>query len=258
MIIQSVERAASILALFSSARTFLGISEIAAALKLNKGTVWGLVTTLEQNRFLQQDPETHKYTVGPRLFELGMVYAGGLEINAKASRPVQQLANRTAFYARVGVWEAGAVLITLLALPKSEDAFSHQIGPRVPAYCSGVGKALLAYLEPPELEAYLRQTPLVRYTQTTIVDVKKLLQDAEKTRQRGYSINRQEMIPGIAALGAPVFDRKHALAGAISISNAPEIILGERMPQLAHELLCTASEVAREMGHYQNVAGMQG
>ena len=56
---------------------------------------------------------------------------------------------------------------------------------------------------------------------------------------------------GRAALGAPVVDRKHALAGTISISNT------SAWPQLAHELLCTASEVAREMGHYQNVADMQ-
>src|SRR5208283_4178690 len=127
MIIQSVDRALGILSLFGSTGTFLGISEIAAAMDLNKGTVWGLVTTLDQNGFLRQDPVTHKYTVEPRLFELGIVYSTGLEINEQASRPVQQLANRTGLNARVGVFEGGMVLTTLMALPKSEDSFSHQL-----------------------------------------------------------------------------------------------------------------------------------
>ncbi len=257
MIIQSVDRALGILSLFGSTGTFLGISEIAAALELNKGTVWGLVTTLEQNGFLRQDPETHKYTIGPRLFELGIVYSTGLEINEQASRPVQQLANRTGLNARVGVFEGGMVLTTLMALPKSEDSFSHQLGPRIPAYCSGVGKAILAYLPPDELKEYLRNVKLVRHTPTTIVDPKLLLQDLEKTRERGYAINREEMIPGVAALGTPVFSSKRRLAGAISVSHSSKVLLAERCEEFAQELLCTASEIARAMGYYLSAENMQ-
>jgi len=77
-------------------------------LKLNKGTVWGLVTTLEQRRFLQQDPATRKYSVGPKIFELGTVYLSHVEINAKASRPLHRLASRTGLNGHVGIWESGA------------------------------------------------------------------------------------------------------------------------------------------------------
>lgn len=257
MIIQSVNRALGILSLFGSTATFLGISEIAAAMKLNKGTAWGLVTTLEEDGFLRQDPETLKYTIGPRLFELGMVYASGLEINAQASRPVQQLANRTGLNARVGVFEGGMVLTTLMALPKSHDSLSHQLGPRIPAYCSGVGKAMLAYLPADELKEYLHHTKLVRHTPTTIVDAKLLLQDLEETRERGYSINREEMIPGVAALGTPVFSRKRHLAGAISVSHSSKVLLGDRCKAFAQELLSTASEIARAMGYYLSTDNMQ-
>jgi DNA-binding IclR family transcriptional regulator len=250
MLIQSVDRAADIISLFSSSRTFLGITEIASALKLNKGTVWGLVTTLEKRGFLQQDQGTRKYTIGPKLYELGMVYIAGLEINSKASRPAHRLASRTGLNARIGIWEHGAVLITLLALPKAEDSMSHQIGPRTPAYCSGVGKALLAYLEPRELKSYLKDEPLDRHTVTTIVSPEKLLKDLKKTRERGYSIAREEMIPGVAALGAPIFRRTQELAGAISISGSPETVLGERMEKFADEVVRTAAEISREMGYY--------
>jgi DNA-binding IclR family transcriptional regulator len=185
------------------------------------------------------------------------VYSSGLEINAQASRPVQQLANRTGLNARVGVYEGGMVLTTLMALPKSEDSLSHQLGPRVPAYCSGLGKAMLAYLPPHELKEYLHHTKLVRHTPTTIVDLKLLRQDLEKTRERGYAINREEMIPGVAALGTPVFSGKRRLAGAISVSHSSKVLLGKRCEEFAQELLCTASEIARAMGYYLSTENMQ-
>ena len=78
----------------------------------------------------------------------------------------------------------------------------------------------------------------------------KLLKDLNKTRERGYSIAREEMIPGVAALGAPIFRRGHELAGAISISGSPEVVLGERMEKFADELVRTAAEISRDMGYY--------
>lgn len=249
MNIQSVQRATDIISLFSKAPNRLGITEIAAALKLNKGTVWGLVTTLERQQFLQQDAATRKYGVGPKLFELGMVYVGGLEINARAARHVQGLADRTKLDARIGIWDNGTVLITFLAVPRSEDHISHQIGPRVPAYCSGIGKALLANLDPARLKDYLKDVELQRHTRATLTSREALRADLEATRERGYSISREEMIPGLAALGAPVFGRGRELVGALSISETPRIVLGKRLERLGYELGCAAADISREMGY---------
>ena len=210
--------------------------------------MWGLVTTLERQQFLQQDAATRKYGVGPKLFELGMVYVGGLEINAKGARHAQGLADRTKLDARIGVWDGGTVLITYLAVPRSEDHISHQIGPRVPAYCSAIGKALLANLEPARLKEYLRGVDLQRHTRDTIVSREALRADLEETRKRGYSISREEMIPGLAALGAPIFGRNRELVGGISISEAPRIVLGKRLERFGYELCCAASDISREMG----------
>jgi DNA-binding IclR family transcriptional regulator len=249
MNIQSVQRATDIISLFCKAPGRLGITEIATALKLNKGTVWGLVTTLEQQQFLQQDAATRKYGVGPRLFELGMVYVGGLEINAKGARLVQGLADRTKLEARIGIWDNGSVLITFLAVPRSEDQISHQIGPRVPAHCSAIGKALLANIGPAQLREYLPTAELLRHTRGTIVNRDTLRADLEATRERGYSISREEMIPGLAALGAPIFGRSRELVGAISISAAPRVVLGKRLERFSDELTRTASDISREMGY---------
>jgi DNA-binding IclR family transcriptional regulator len=250
MIIQSVKRATDIISLFTSSQTSLGVTQIAALLGLNKATVWGLITTLEQQGFLQQDTDTLKYGVGPKLFELGMVYVGSLEINAKASRLAHALASRTGLNVRIGIWDGGGVLVTLLALPKTGDSFSHQLGPRVPAHCSGIGKALLAYLEPDELQAYLSQTELERYTRTTIVSVEKLLKDLESTRERGYAISSEEMVPGLVALAAPIFGKTKKLVGAMSISYSPTNGTSKHVDKVAADLLSTAAEISRQMGYY--------
>ncbi len=249
MNIQSVQRATDIISLFCRSPARLGITEIAAALNLNKGTVWGLVTTLERQQFLQQDAATRKYGVGPKLFELGMVYVGGLEINARGARHAQGLADRTKLDARIGIWDNGTVLITFLAVPRSEDHISHQIGPRVPAYCSAIGKALLAHLEAPRLKEYLRDVPLQRHTRATLMSREALRADLDATRERGYSISREEMIPGLAALGAPIFGRNRELVGAISISETPRLVLGKRLERLGYELGCAAADISREMGY---------
>lgn len=249
MIIQSVQRATDIISLFCKSPQRLGVTEIAAALKLNKGTAWGLVTTLEQQGFLQQDPATRKYGVGPRLFELGMVYVGNLQINAKGARTAQNLADRTGLTTRIAIFDNGAVLITYLAVPRSEDYMSHQIGPRVPAYCSAIGKAMLANLEPARLKEYLRTVELLPYTRNTIVDRKQLRADIEKTRERGYAITREEMTPGLAALGAPIFGANRELVGAISVSETPGVVLGKRMEKLGYELMRAAADISREMGY---------
>lgn len=249
MNIQSVQRATDIISLFCTSAQRLGVTEIAAALGLNKGTAWGLLTTLERQGFLQQDPDTRKYGVGARLFELGMVYVSHLEINVKGARPTQNLAARTGLTARIGIFDSGSVLLTHLAVPRSEDYLSHQIGPRSPAYCSAIGKAMLAHMLPSDLEHYFSTVDLVAHTRNTITDLAQLRKDIEAVRERGYSITREEMIPGLAALGAPVFGRDRRLEGAISISETPEIVLGKRMEKLGYDLTRAAADISREMGY---------
>jgi DNA-binding IclR family transcriptional regulator len=247
MIIQSVQRATDIISLFCKSSRQLGITEIATALNLNKGTTWGLVTTLEQQQFLQQDPDTRKYSVGPKLFELGMIYVSNLEINIKAAHPAQALADRTKLTVRIGIFDNDSVLITYVAVPR--DYQSHQIGPRVPAYCSAIGKALLANIEPSKSDEYLQRVTIVQHTRNTIKTREQLRADIEETRNRGYSIAREEMIAGLAAMGAPIFGRNRDLVGAISISESPGLVLGKGAENLSYDLTRTAANISREMGY---------
>jgi IclR family transcriptional regulator, KDG regulon repressor len=227
----------------------MGVAQISRNLSLSKGTVHGLVRTLVQHGFLTQDPTTRKYRLGLRIHELGMVLAGTLELNLKAAGPCQQLAKRSHLIARVAIWDGDAVVITLNIYPAARPVLPHQIGPRVHAYCSATGKAVLAFLDDGSLKAYLDRTKLVPFTPCTITTRKQLLEDLRGVRERGYSIDREEAVEDLACIGAPLFERNNIISGSLSLSGPPGRVLGRRMATLAEALINTAAEISRNMGY---------
>lgn len=249
MAIQSVQRAIDILSHFSFSRPSLGIGELSRLMGLPKATVHGLVQTLLKNRLLQQDPETRKYRLGFKVFELGAVVGNTLEINRKAAEPLYALARRTRLEARVAVWDGGAVLLTMGAAVRSQ-AFLTRIGPRMPAYCSASGRVFLANLKTDELKDYLNRTRFVRYTPATITDPDQLLRELDKTRARGYAVNREELRPGVVAFAAPVLDRTGEIIAAVSVSSSPDPVLKKREKSLVGELLKSAMIISRELGYF--------
>ena len=251
--ILSVEKAIGILSLFSFSQPRWGISEIAKAMGLPKGTTHNLVSTLTSAGFLQQDPETRRYSLGPKLFTLGSIMVGTLEINQKASAPAHRLAEQTGLICRVAIWDTDAALITLNVSRQDTEATAARIGPRVAAYCSALGRALLAHLDPPLLEAYLRELKPVAYTPRTLVTKAKIKKEILETRARGYARNNQELAPARASLAVPLFQGGGALAASISLTGGESDLFGERQPPLVEALLKTAAEISRYMGFYPSL-----
>jgi len=248
--IQSVNRAITILSLFSHRRPRLGITEISRILNLPKGTVHGLVRTLLNAGFLQQDPATRKYQLGLKLYEMGITLAVNLEINQKAVGLANKLAKSVSLVSRIAIWDGDSALITLNVDPRSNSLFVHQIGPRIPAYCSSVGKAILAFLNNEELNAYLSRTELIPYTPKTITQKERLLNELEETRQRGYSIDQEETTLGLVCIGAPIFGKGGHLEASISLSGDPGRFRKKQLKGLCEKLIKTAGEISRSMGYF--------
>lgn len=250
MIIQSVDRALEILSLFSYAKPRWGITELAAAMSLPKGTIHNIVSTLDSAGFLKKDEETRKYCLGPKLFSLGTIMGGTLEINQRALGPAHNLVEITGLISRVAIWDHDAALLTLEVAPHNYTALAQRIGPRVAAYCSALGKSLLAFLTGAEIEAYLDRTELTPFTPNTISRRDALQQELERTRKRGYAVNNEEIALGRASLAAPVFGRDQRIAGAISQAGNVNQILGSEMDSLSQTLKATAGEISMALGYY--------
>jgi IclR family KDG regulon transcriptional repressor len=247
--IQSIQRALQILNLFSLNEPSFGISEMSRLLNLSKGTVQGIVRTLLQEGLLLQEEETRKYRLGVKLYELGITSAGSLEVNQRASRPAHELSVRTGMHVRVAIQHDDSAIVTLDAYPRSEPFLFRTIGPRTPLYCTALGKAILAFMDTDELNAYLERTQLVTYTSNTITDKDKLLKELEETRRRGYSINHEEHIFGRAAVGAPILGRLGKLVASLCIVDNPSKILSKQIGDLAKAAEQTAVEILMNMGY---------
>jgi len=249
-IIQSVTRALRILNLFSLTRPQMGITEISRALDLHKGTVQGLVRTLADQGFLEQDFSSKKYQLGPKLYELGIIRAGSLEINQKASIPAHQLALRTKRSVGIAIWDKNSVLVTMDVYPRSQPFLSRQFETRIPPYCTSLGKALLAFLDKEDLNVYLKQAVLLPYTPKTITNKSKLIKELEEIRAKGFALNREEHILGRTGIGAPIFGRQKRLVGAIYLACAAGQD-GENITKYAEDVKATALEISRHMGYFE-------
>ncbi len=254
MTIQSVKRALNILSLFSSSQSTLGIADISRMMGLPKPTVHGLVQTLHDEGFISQDVQTRKYSVGLKVVELGVLLAGNLKINQIAADLVQQLALNTQQNARIAIWDADSMLISQNLFPAIEFTQFQQIGPRVPAYCTGIGKAVLSTLTAARMDEYLEKTPLFRFTPHTITERGPLLRCLEEARENGYAMEKGELLQGLGCVAVPVFDFTGDAVGAISVSGTPDILVKKLLADIVSQLIPIGIEVSRRMGHRPEVS----
>jgi len=250
MQIQSVSRAIDILGLFSQDRPRMGVTEIAKALMLNTATAFGLITTLQQRGLLVKDPESKRYGLGPRLFELGTIQLWSQRLYQVGVYPVHRLSEAANKSTRLYSWEKGDMLLILQVFHPSENfPFGGAFSPKLPLYCSGAGKAILAWLPEVELTDYLKRTKLHPFTSSTISDKNVLKRELKKIRKKGYSADREEFMKGINCIAMPIFDFSNRPVGAVSISVDSDDFANHGVDSLERELRFTSIEISRSMGH---------
>ena len=250
MQIQSVSRAIDILNLFTQDKPRMGVTEIAKALELNTGTAFGLINTLQQKGLLVKDPESKKYGLGVKLFELGTMRLWSTRLYQVGVYPVHRLSEGTQKSTRLFSWEKGNMLLILQVFHPSEHfPFGAAFSPILPLYCTGAGKAILAWLPEAELSDYLKKTKLRPYTSRTIAEKRALERELKKIRKRGFSIDQEEFLKGINCIAMPVFDYSNKPAGAVSVSVDPEYFANQASASLERELLFASMEISRSMGY---------
>ena len=143
--IQSIERAAAILRLLSGRTRRLGVVDIAGELGLSKGTVHGLLRTLQHVGFIEQDSESGKYQLGAALLHMGSSYLDGNELRTRALNWSDSLATRTREAVRIGTLHEHQVLIVHHVFRPDDSLQTLDVGTLLPAHATALGKVLLAH-----------------------------------------------------------------------------------------------------------------
>ena len=166
--IQSIERAAAILRLLSGRSRRMGVVEIAGQVGLPKTTVHGILRTLRDVGFVEQDPETGKYQLGAALLHMGSSYLDGNELRTRALNWSDSLASRSHESVRIGTLHEGRVLIVHHVFRPDDSLQVLDVGTLLPAHATALGKALLA--ESQYIASRSRAAGLDRFTPATVTD----------------------------------------------------------------------------------------
>ncbi len=247
--IQSIDRALNVLECFTNGRQELGVTEISKLLGLHKSTVYGILTTLECRRYLEQNPETGKYKLGLKLFELGNLVQDGMDLKVIAGPFLQRLVEEHGETVHLVIMDQGeAVYIDKRESPQSMRMVS-QVGKRLPCHCTGVGKMLLAFLPEEALDAFIREKGLVRFTNNTITDPDTLKEHLRQVRQRGYAIDNQEITDGLTCVAAPIRNHTGNVIAAMSVAG-PSIRIGpEKIDSIIPSVTKAAEELSAKLGY---------
>jgi DNA-binding IclR family transcriptional regulator len=246
--IQSIERAAAILRLLSGRTRRLGVVEMAGQLGLPKGTVHGILRTLQAVGFVEQDRDSGKYQLGAALLHIGSSYLDANELRTRALNWADSLATQSGESVRIGTLHEKQILIVHHVFRPDDSRQALEVGSLVPAHASALGKALLAHHR--YLVAELESAPLPSYTPDTITDVAQLERELDQIRDLGWASEVGELLSRVASIAAPIQDRRGVMVGAISISGPIDRLCDKRRPrvELVGFVLEAARTVSRELG----------
>jgi IclR family KDG regulon transcriptional repressor len=249
-----LDRIVDILNCFSDQHAERSFTDIICQVRLNKSTVYRLLEAMREYDLIATDRSTGKYFLGMRLFELGMVSIGRLEIGKVATPLLETLVDRVGETAHLGVLDGYEAVYIAKVESRLPFRIPSDIGRRYPAYCTGVGKALLAHLPEEKLESYLTHTPLRGFTRNTITSPIELKRHFQQIRTQGYAIDNQEIDEGLRCVGAPIRDHSGKVVAAISIAGSATRITKRNVREMASYVIATAESISRQLGYGSNGA----
>lgn len=249
--VQSLERGLQVLRCFTPAKPTLSLQEIADKLGIPKGSAFRMVATLEALGYLVQDPETKRYRVDIGVLDLGFTYLAGLGYPDVALPHLQKLAHETQESASMAVLDDLDVVYVARASIQRVMSINLSIGSRLPAYCTSLGKVLLAHLDEKTLEERLRRLGQPqKLTPYTIADPETLRRHLVEIRHKGYAINDQELELGLRSVAAPVRDARGEVVAAINVSTvAARVSVADIERQVVPKLLRCAATISAQLGH---------
>ena len=232
-LIQSVDRALSIVDYIAQSREELGLTELSKKTGLNKGTSYGLLNTLEKHGYVSLDPNTKKYRLGYHLAQLGVQVAGMLDVRREAKPYMDELVKKYHASVQLGISADDEVLYVSTSISAHFSLpIACQVGLRSPFYCSGVGKAIMAYWSDDVLTRYLSSHPLAPRTPHTITDPEALKKELSLIREQGYALDQEENQMGVISFSAPIF----SLGGEVTSALSCGILSAECTPKLTYDL----------------------
>jgi len=246
--VDAAAKALELLSVFSFREPRLSLADLAARTGIPRATAFRLLSTLEQSGFLAKDHGA--YQLGIKCFVLGNIVAGGLDLRETAHPHLVALRDQTRETTQIAIldhWQV--VYLERMIAPYPVGFMRSRAGAILPAYCTALGKTLLAFMPEAEVEAWAMTQKFPALTPNTITSARRLLKELRIIRDRGYGIDEEEREKGVRCLAAPIRNHHGDVVAAVSIAGPidrlPRELAGSA---IASAVVATARAISIDLG----------
>jgi DNA-binding IclR family transcriptional regulator len=253
-VLRSLNLSLDVLELLAKEPERLSLSTVASRLGLSKAAVHSILANLEARGYVRRSEENGRYSLGHRVWELGIAAGERIELRKIAEDELQTLTQLTGESSQLSKYIARGEVLYLHKINSSNPVRAYvEEGARAPAHCVATGRALLAHQTEKEIEAVLAQ-PLIAYTPNTITDPARLRDELARVRKQGYAINPGEYRGEIVGIAAPVRDHRGAVVAGVSVSGPSYRFNVTRAKSFAPAVMKAAESISRKLGWLQQAA----
>ncbi len=247
--IQSIERALKITELLQVSEE-MGITQIATSLSLPKGTIHGIIKTLEKHGYLEQNLQTKKYLLGPSLLKIGLVAISRTDLRQLSIQKVEHLSKKFNLVAYASVLVRDMCVIVSHHIPKSFFIMLPQTGSSFPVHSTSLGKVLLSGVSKEELENLFSYMSLEQFTPYTITDFDMLKERISEVKNKGFDITHGESLMGLSCAAAPILDHTGRVVAAIGIATNTDLLgSSEYLDEVVSEVVKSGYDISASLGY---------
>ena len=247
--LQTIQKAGELLALYDREHTEWGVREVATRLKVAKSSAHDLMSSLAKLGFLHKT-EDNRYRLGWRLVTLSETLLATTELRKEARPVLEDLAMQYQETIHLAVLDdTQAVYVDKLEGRQAVRVELTSLGARLYAHCSALGKVLLAYSEEQEVKRIVQTAGLPRFTANTITDEEELLQNLAKIRKQGFAYDLEEILPDLCCVAAPIYEYSGHVIAAISMS-IPAFRFRRSQMEFRDGVMRAAKKISKRLGYY--------
>ncbi|MDE0255323.1 MAG: helix-turn-helix domain-containing protein, partial [Rhodospirillaceae bacterium] len=216
--VRSLARGLAVIQAFGPERPSMTLTEVSAATGMTRAAARRFLLTLEDLGFVASDGK--HFSLTPQILRLGYAYLSSMSWWHIAQPFMEQVAHTVQESCSAAVLDGDEIVYVARVPATRIMAVNLSIGTRLPAYCTSLGRVLLAHRPPDWLDGYLARTTLEKRAPRTITDPDRLRAEVDKVRAQGFSMVDEELEPGVRSIAVPLFDRTGACIAALNIGGA--------------------------------------
>jgi len=224
------------------------LSDLAELSGLNKAMVNRAVKVLVERGYLNQPEDRGRYYLGTKLVNFQRIISQKRKLAQIALPHMTRLSAKTKECVILVVLDRNVAVVNEVVESKLMLRAAPVIGTKLPLYCTGVGKAILAYMIEPEKESYFKHIILEQHTENTITDKDELRHHLLNIVREGVAYDDEEQFPGVRDIASPVYNADGRVYASVDILSPSLNLSRTRMREIAPDVILCASEISNEMG----------